>query len=329
MSRFFYFLILMSISTLCNAEIRVADKYTTSIGWTVQKQDTIYLGTGSRDDSSFQFVGKRKHANKNFKATYGIVIAIEKEVIEHEVVRNAWIYLKIDGETYSCNIEQAIRVKEVILPDRFKNARIMPFNGKTTIAGISKEYDQIYKGWRIQTSPIRLSEGWNVTATKGYFRSMKNTILFGFSSTYFAVGVVGTHDPMTFLFENDSTTEIFPKEIQSTSLNSGYSNEYIISAAQVEMIARNQVKQVRRIYNSNYADLSIPAQYAKALSGMAKIFMDAYKEDSALPEEVETINVSQSSSSLVDELIKLKKLKDDGVITEEEFTKGKQKILDK
>ena len=49
--------------------------------------------------------------------------------------------------------------------------------------------------------------------------------------------------------------------------------------------------------------------------------------DSEDEKDIEIINNAEDNTSLSEELIKLNKLKNDGVLTEDEYEKAKQKIL--
>tara|TARA_Y100000816_G_C26065446_1_gene559887 strand:+ start:357 stop:617 length:261 start_codon:yes stop_codon:yes gene_type:complete len=51
-------------------------------------------------------------------------------------------------------------------------------------------------------------------------------------------------------------------------------------------------------------------------------------KDSLENSEDDEINNSDNSSNISDEILKLKKLKDDNTITDEEFEKAKKKIID-
>lgn len=51
-------------------------------------------------------------------------------------------------------------------------------------------------------------------------------------------------------------------------------------------------------------------------------------KDSLENSEDDEINNSDKSSNISDEILKLKKLKDDNTITDEEFEKAKKKIID-
>tara|TARA_B100000989_G_C19458092_1_gene434985 strand:- start:103 stop:366 length:264 start_codon:yes stop_codon:yes gene_type:complete len=50
-------------------------------------------------------------------------------------------------------------------------------------------------------------------------------------------------------------------------------------------------------------------------------------KDSEDEKDIEIINTVDDNTSLSDELIKLNKLKNDGMLTEDEYKKAKQKIL--
>ena len=51
------------------------------------------------------------------------------------------------------------------------------------------------------------------------------------------------------------------------------------------------------------------------------------KDENSQNEDVETFNENSKDLSLSDELIQLNKLKEDGVLTEEEYKKAKEKLL--
>ena len=51
------------------------------------------------------------------------------------------------------------------------------------------------------------------------------------------------------------------------------------------------------------------------------------KDENSQNEDVETFNENSKDLSLSDELMQLNKLKEDGVITEEEYKKAKEKLL--
>ncbi|OCW83953.1 hypothetical protein AKH21_00035 [Pelagibacteraceae bacterium GOM-A5] len=51
------------------------------------------------------------------------------------------------------------------------------------------------------------------------------------------------------------------------------------------------------------------------------------KDENSQNEDVETFNENSKDLSLSDELMQLNKLKEDGVLTEEEYKKAKEKLL--
>ncbi len=91
-------------------------------------------------------------------------------------------------------------------------------------------------------------------------RSVDTSIFIKFIGTLDA-GVVGEDDPVILLFEDDTTTKLYPTHTQSYEVNvtsygtsKHYEHQYRLSNEQLSLLCNKKLESVRRYYNDVYVD---------------------------------------------------------------------------
>lgn len=122
-----------------------------------------------------------------------------------------------------------------------------------------------------------------VSAIQMKLRSVDTTCFVTFNGNT-GVGVVGLTDATTFLFEDNSTTKVYPTSIQSYDIGVGqyssntFNQQYNISIDQIEMLKTKKLISIRREFNSNYADFDVKEKHAEKISKLCMLFLSELKK---------------------------------------------------
>lgn len=142
---------------------------------------------------------------------------------------------------------------------------------------VTSEIDKFTKSKRVSTDYTYIVNGLaQVLSLKlrsvdtSYFLTLRGNV---------GLGIVGTHDAVTFLFDDSTTTKIYPTSIQSYETDfehpslSFYTHQYNISKDQVEKISKSKIVSLRREYNDHYKDVDIKERLGKKLEQLSINFL--------------------------------------------------------
>jgi hypothetical protein len=145
---------------------------------------------------------------------------------------------------------------------------------------IENKIDKFDKVRRIETDRIFVRQG--LSCGLGFkLRSVDDSYYIIASGYACAVGVVGAHDQMQILLDNDSTLTVKSTGLQSYDVSGAqksYSHQYSITKADLEALAAFKIKSVRRYFNSNYQDIDISGGSTEKLKRLSTVFLNAVNQ---------------------------------------------------
>lgn len=139
-----------------------------------------------------------------------------------------------------------------------------------------KEVDKFSNQKRVQSEWLNLSTFGPFTVLKTNLRSVDSTIFIRLAGR--GVGVVGTDDAATFLFDDKSSFKIYPTSIQSYNIGIGdspdtYDFQYNFSIEYLKILSTKKLISIRRTYNENYADTDVKSKFSERLKKLAEIML--------------------------------------------------------
>ena len=138
-----------------------------------------------------------------------------------------------------------------------------------------KEVDKFTNKQRIETDYVNVRINFTNTLQMK-IRTVDTSAFIIFFGTW-AVGVVGTNDAFTFLFEDKSTLNIYPTSIQSYNIAVGtygsdnYTQQYRISKEDITTLSSKLVVSVRRSLGDTYSDQDVKEKNAKKIRELAHL----------------------------------------------------------
>jgi hypothetical protein len=136
----------------------------------------------------------------------------------------------------------------------------------------STEVDKFNGKRRVLTENLKIY-GSFLEVMEVKFRTVDSTVFISISGNT-GIGVVGTDDAATFLFDDKSTLDFYPTSIQSYEISGkynlkSYNHQYYFTKEKLHILATKNVVAIRRTFNKNYADFDIKEKHAKKLKELA------------------------------------------------------------
>jgi hypothetical protein len=137
------------------------------------------------------------------------------------------------------------------------------------------EVDKFTKQRRVETSNSLLKGGLRC-GIYTYLRSVDTTYYLNIGGHGCAVGVVGSNDKAIFLLDNDISVSVSPTGVQSYDISDNskyYNHQYTISRRDLDLLAKNKLKSVRRYTSEGYTDIDIPEKNSAVLMKQCSLFL--------------------------------------------------------
>jgi hypothetical protein len=152
---------------------------------------------------------------------------------------------------------------------------VLCFSQRLTV----NEVDKFNKLHRLQTSNVRLKTGM-LAYIRSAIDSDKNAFyyikLFGSVPT---PDVIGSGDRLIFLLENDSTVTVYSTGVQSYEISPKmYYHQYRATEEDIETLAKNNIKSIRKYGTDGYIDVEIPGKNQGDLKDAAILILKAVKK---------------------------------------------------
>lgn len=145
-------------------------------------------------------------------------------------------------------------------------------------------YDSVSKGWRIESFPVVLKSTAD-TKMEVELRSVGNDFLLQINGAGIGANTVNVGDYIIFLLDNDSTVTVKAAAVQGfekTKPLSTYRHEYLLTAADIEMLSDRNLTALRKYSVEGYDDIYFEAGKGAQFKELSAAFLEALKDGNVL-----------------------------------------------